>query len=251
MSQPHLTCRHFLFWLACSFAAAGCQPTAAPILATNGGSVASADSAPELSLTEQIAAVERGESSRILVEQEVLDNQALLACGKLTSLTDLLLDNAQSQYDEGGMAWLTDLPNLQHLRIRGRGINSECLRELAKIKSLRILNVPHGLFPDEGLEILTELPNLESFRFGSPLVTDEGMKTIARLPAIRRLHLIDVPITDAGLAELAKIDRLQSLYIDGGQITDAGWDELFRKRPHLHVHVNQQHHDRDPHKHPH
>jgi hypothetical protein len=215
------------------------------------GRVAAVDSPPELSLEAQMAAVERGESTRILVEQEVLGDQDLIALGKLTKLTDLLLDHPESEFHEGGIAALVDLPNLQHLRIRGRGINTECLRKLAKIKSLRILNVPQGLFPDEGLEILTELPNLESIRFGSPLVTDEGMKTVARFPAIRRLHLIDVPITDAGLAELTKIDRLQSLYIDGGQITDAGWDELFRKRPSLHVHVNQQHHDRDPHKHPH
>jgi hypothetical protein len=77
------------------------------------------------------------------------------------------------------------------------------------------------------------------------------MRTIARWPAIRMLHLIDVPITDQGLAELAKIERLQSLYVDGGEMTDAGWDALFKGRPRLHVHVNQQHLDRDPNKHQH
>jgi len=198
-----------------------------------------------------MAAVERGESTRILVEKEVLDDQDLIDLDKLPQLTDLLLDNAASEFHASGVAALAELANLQHLRIRGRGINIECLRELATLKSLRILNVPQGDFSDAGLEVLAEMPNLESLRFGSPLVTDEGMKTLARFPAIRQLHLIDVPITDAGLAELARIDRLQSLYIDGGNITDAGWDELFRQRPRLHVHVNQQHLDRDPHKHPH
>jgi len=198
-----------------------------------------------------MAAVERGESTRILVEQEVLDDQDLIGLGNLPQLTDLLMDNAESEFHAGGFTALAESPNLQHLRIRGRGVKMECLRELAKIKSLRILNLPRGEFADEGLAILAELPNLESLRFGSPLVTDEGIKTLARFPAIRMLHLIDVPITDAGLAELAQIERLQSLYIDGGNITDAGWDALFRQRPRLHVHVNQQHLDRDPHKHPH
>jgi len=237
--------------LFCTFA--GCQPQssapASPVVELR--RVETSVDPPEPTLAEQMAAVERGASTQILVEQEAQGDQDLIALGKLTQLTDLLLDHAASEFHAGGVAALANLPNLQHLRIRGWGINAECLRELAKIKSLRILNVPHAEFADEGLEILTEMPNLESLRFGSSLVTDEGMKTLARFPAIRQLHLIDVPITDAGLAELARIDRLQSLYIDGGSISDAGWDELFRRRPRLHVHINQQHHDRDPHKHPH
>jgi hypothetical protein len=234
-------------------ALAGCQPQS-PAPASPAADLRGVETAAiplELTLAEQMAAIERGASTRILVEQEAQGDQDLIALGKLSKLTDLLLDHAASEFHADGVAALADLPDLQHLRIRGRGINAECLRELAKIKSLRILNVPHAEFADEGLEILAELPNLESLRFGSSLVTDEGMKTLARFPAIRQLHLIDVPITDAGLAELAKIDRLQSLYIDGGNISDAGWDELFRKRPRLHVHVKQQHLDRDPHRHPH
>jgi hypothetical protein len=207
--------------------------------------------APEPSLAEQMAAVERGETTRILVEREVQGDQDLIALGKLTKLTDLLLDNAACEFHARGMAALAELPNLQHLRIRGRGIDNQCLREIVNIKSLRILNLPQGSFDDAGLELVAALPDLEGFRFGAPRVTDEGMKTIARFPAIQRLHLIDVPITDVGLAELAKIDRLQSLYIDGGAITDDGWEKLFHDRPRLHVHINQQHHDRDPNKHAH
>ncbi len=205
----------------------------------------------EPGLAEQIAAVQRGESTRILVEREVLADHDLSALVNLSSLTDLLLDNDQSEFSEQGLAALTLLPNLQHLRIRGRGINDAAVKVIANIKQLRILNVPQGRFSDDALSELAAAPHLEQFRFGSPYVTDAGMKTIARWPGIHMLHLIDVPITDAGLAELARIERLQSLYIDGGRITDAGWDALFRDRPKLHVHVNQQHLDRDPSKHPH
>ena len=126
MSQPRLTCWHSLLLPACLFAATGCQPTPAPVPATDLGEVASADSPPELSLAAQMAAVERGESTRILVEREVLSDRELIALGKLTKLTDLLLDHPESEFHEGGIAALADLPNLQHLRIRGRGINTEC-----------------------------------------------------------------------------------------------------------------------------
>jgi hypothetical protein len=205
----------------------------------------------EQSLAEQIAAVKRGETTRILVDRDVLADRDLLPLVDLTELTDLLLDNSESEFTVQGLAGLTLLPNLQHLRIRGRGVNDAALQAIAKIKRLRILNVPHGRFSNDGLQSLAAAPDLEQFRFGSPYVTDDGMNIIAGWPAIRSLHLIDVPITDAGLAELAEIERLQSLYIDGGQISDAGWEALFRERPRLHVHVNQQHHDRDPNRHPH
>lgn len=232
---------------------AGCnRQSSAP--APTGGNVAASQQpaeAPEPSLAEQMSAVERGDTTRILVERKLLGDQDLVALGKLTKLTDLLLDNADSEFHATGIAALTSLPNLQQLRIRGRGIDNECLSEMAKIKSLRILNLPHGEFDDDGLVLLAKLPSLEQLRFGATLVTDDGIKTLARFPDLRMLHLIDVPITDAGLAELAKIERLQSLYIDGGAITDEGWDKLFRERPKLHVHINQQHHDRDPNKHAH
>jgi hypothetical protein len=144
------------------------------------------------------------------------------------------------------------LPNLTHFRYRGTGIDDFALGIIARgSPKLQILNVPRGDFTDSGLESLKELPDLVQLRFGSPRVTDAGMKTLAELPALKRLHLIDVPITDAGLAELAKIERLESLYIDGAMISDEAWDKLFRDRPKLHVHINQEHHDRDPHKHPH
>ncbi|MCI0358830.1 MAG: hypothetical protein L0211_10145 [Planctomycetaceae bacterium] len=229
---------------------AGCGRQS-PAPAPSAGTMSAPEQLAEPRLTEQMAAIERGESTRILVERELLGDQDLVALGKLTNLTDLLLDNADSEFHEAGIAALAELPNLQHLRIRGRGIGNGSLREISKIKTLRILNLPQGRFDDAGLELLAELPKLESLRFGSSLVTDAGMKSLARFPAIERLHLIDVPITDAGLAELGSIERLQSLYVDGGTITDAGWDKLFRARPRLHVHINQQHHDRDPNRHAH
>jgi hypothetical protein len=50
---------------------------------------------------------------------------------------------------------------------------------------------------------------------------------------------------------LAKIEQLQSLYVDDIAFSESAWQALFDARPRLHVHVNQEHHDRDPHKHEH
>ena len=204
----------------------------------------------ELSLEEQVRAVEGGKTTRIQLEATAFSQNDLPFFLGVDPLTELLLDHPDSEI-QGGW-FLVRLPNLTHFRYRGTGVDDLALTMIAHgSPKLQILNIPRGDFTDLGLAELKSLPDLVQFRFGSPHVTDEGMKTIAEFPALKRLHLIGVPITDAGLMELAKIERLESLYVDDAEISDAAWEELFRQRPDLHVHIDQQHHDRDPHKHAH
>lgn len=214
--------------------------------------LAGCESAPqEASLKEQAEAVRRGDSDRIQVETTVLADDDLRELTGLANLRELLLDDATSRFTARGIKQLIGLPKLEHLRIRGTGIDDEALHHLAGLDSLLILNLPQAAFGDAALGELKRLPKLEQLRFSSPRVTDAGMKTLAELSAIKRLHLINVPLSDEGLAELAKIEQLESLYIDGGNFSDLAVEQLFRQRPQLHVHLNQQHHDLDPHKHPH
>lgn len=209
---------------------------------------------PELSepsFVEQVQAVREGRAQRIAVSTSAVRDSDLAALAGASGLELLHVENGESHITALGIEHLTALPNLEHLWLRGTGFDDAALAEAAKIKSLQILNLPQADLTDAGLAELKNLPELIQLRFGSPRVTDAGMKTLAELPALKRLHLIDVPITGAGLAELAKIEQLESLYIDGANISDEAWDQLFRDRPKLHVHINQQHHDRDPHQHPH
>ncbi len=223
----------------------------AVLLASCDAPPSSAPAAVEASFAQQVAAVRAGDETWILVEDAPLADDDLAALADLDSLTTLCIDHAGSRITPRGFAALARLPKLDHLRYRGGGVNDAALAAIVKLQGLAILNVPQGEFTDAGLGQLAELPKLELLRFGSPHVTDASMANLATFPSLKRLHLIDVPIADAGLAELAKIERLESLYIDGGSISDAAWDELFRQRPKLHVHINQEHHDRDPNRHRH
>jgi hypothetical protein len=189
-------------------------------------------------------------TGRIQLANTSLADHDLAALAGIDNLRELLLDDRRSRITARGIEHLLGLPNLTHLRLRS-GVDDAALRAISRIKPLQILNVPNSSFSDAALESLKQLPDLVQLRFGSPNVSDAGMRTLAELPSIKRLHLIDVPITDDGLRELAKIEQLESLYIDGGDFSDAAIDELFRNRPRLHVHLNQQHHDRDPAKHEH
>lgn len=205
----------------------------------------------EPTLEQQAAAVRAGESDRILIETRAIGDDDLQQVTGLENLRELLLDNPRCRFTAVGLRQLIGLPKLEHLRIRGSGVDDEALAHLAGLESLVILNVPQATFGNASLAELNRLPRLKQLRFSSPRVTDAGMQPLGELPALAQLHLINVPITDAGLAELAKIERLESLYIDGGQFSDFAVEKLFRERPDLHVHLNQAHHDLDPHKHPH
>ena len=205
----------------------------------------------EPSLAAQASSVRAGSVDRIQVETTPLTDDDLSVLAGLETLRELLLDNPKSNFTAAGLRHIERLPKLEHLRIRGTGIDDEALKQVTELTTLRILNLPQGSFSDAALVQLKRLPQLDLFRFGSRNVTNAGMKILRELPTLSQLHLIDVPITDDGLRELAKMDQLKSLYIDGGNISDAAWDEFFAARPKLHIHVNQQHHDRDPHGHPH
>jgi hypothetical protein len=207
--------------------------------------------AGEVSLGEQIAAVRAGRETWIVIEETPLSDDDLARLDGLNNLTTLCIDHPESRITAVGIAKLQTLPKLEHLRIRSPGIGDEALANIVKLKRLKILNLPRAEFTNDGLARLREMPDLDFLRFSSPHVTDVGIESLLTFPSLQRLHLIDVPITDASLAKLAEIEGLQSLYIDGGNISDAAWDDLFRRRPKLHVHINQQHHDRDPNKHAH
>lgn len=207
----------------------------------------------EPSLTDQLTAIRNGSTDLILLESTPLSDTDLDVFTNVPGLRILQLDHAENNLSGAGMAEIAKLTQLEHLRIRGSSIGDDGLKALSTMPNLRVLNLPQGKFTDAGLAQLKLLPKLQMLRIGSPQVTDEGIATLKDFPSLRRVHLIDIPITDRGLADLQSIPKLESLYLDGANISDAAVDELFRKRPNLHVHFNQVHHDRDPHKndHPH
>lgn len=198
----------------------------------------------------QIAAVKRGESDRIEVTQQSIGDEELRQVEGLDQLRELLID--KGMMTSASLAELKKLPQLEHLKIRGARIDDEGFRHLCSIASLKRLNLPQADLTDEGLPAIVDLKQLESLRLGSPRVTDAGVLHIGQVKTLRWLHLIDIPIGDPSLKMIGEsFPDLESLYLDGAKASDKAWDELFRQHPGLHVHVDQKHHDRDPHGHSH
>lgn len=194
----------------------------------------------------QINSVRLGQTDRIEITQIIIGDDNLLQLKGLDGLRELYLE--KSQISDKGVAPLTTLRNLENLRIRGSRIRDNGFKQICTIASLKQLNLPQADLTDAGLELLPTLRHLELLRISSPRVTDIGVQQISRVASLRWIHLIDIPITDAAIKPLSEMRNLESLYLDGARVSDTAYDQLFRSRPDLHVHINQLHHDRDPHK---
>jgi len=192
---------------------------------------------------EQIQAVRRGQSDTIEVTQAAVTDNMAENLSDLTTLRKLSLD--QSKLSAASLAQLQAMTKLEHLKLKGNIGDAE-IEQIARAKSLRFLNLPQASFTDDALAKLSTLPRLELLRFGSPGVTDAGMQSLPSFPSLRFLHIIDSPITNAGLEPIGDSPQLESFYLDGSQATEEGLGALVLKRRDLHIHINQQHHDRDP-----
>lgn len=201
-------------------------------------------SAPEATWDEQIAAVQRGESDRIEITQTLIGDEHLLQLNGLTALRELIVD--KSDVTDAGLAPLKNLPNLDHLRLRGARITDQGFHDICQFTSLKRLNLPQADLTDAGLAELPALDKLELLRLGSPRVTNSGMEKVAAVKSLRWLHLIDIPLTDPALKSIGELPNLESLYLDGARISDDAYEQFFRIHPGLHLHIDQKHHDRDP-----
>lgn len=202
----------------------------------------------EDSLATQIQQVRSGQSDAIILRHKPLCDDDFAKLADLKPLRRLEIEECRVTHV--GVQYLTNLPKLEHLKLRG-GIGDEELQQLAKISTLRFLNLPLAQFSDIGLAKIGQLSKLELLRFGSPKVSDAGIESLKQIISLRFLHLIDVPITDAALQHISQMKNLESFYLDGSHATDDAIGKLVLARPDLHLHINQQHHDRDPQKHTH
>ncbi len=200
----------------------------------------------------QVAAIRRGEADTILVSDHPISHQSLAELASLDGKLSTLLIDAGGVNDEA-MRLIAKVHSLNHLRIRESEISDQGLENLLAdgLAELRILNIPQGKITAAGISQLAKLPELVQLRLGGQQLDDLAVEEITKLPALNGLHLIGPRLTDAAIESIAQCSSLSSFYLDDCPVSDAAWEKLFAAKPKLHVHVDQQHHDRDPHPDPH
>jgi hypothetical protein len=178
----------------------------------------------------------------------LVTDQDLLLLTNNDQITSILIDH--SVITEKGLMPLTSMANLIQLRIRSR-ITDLAIPSIINMKALKFLNLPQADFTDEGILALSTHPNIQLLRIGGNRLSNTSLDSIANMSSLTFLHLINVPINDQGLSALYGAQHLQSLYLDDTDVTDFGLVKLIEQLPRLHLHINQNHIDRDPNKHEH
>lgn len=198
---------------------------------------------------DQIAAVRAGGAHTVVSAAPLTDDEWESLRG-LAGLRELVLE--QGRADDGRAEILATLTGIERLVLRESPLGDAAFQRIAACRALRDLNVPQAACTAAGVRALEPLPALRSLRLGGPqLAGVEVCEAVASLPQLRSLHLIDVPIGDDGLAVLQRLPGLWNLYLDGAGVSDEAWEGYFQACPRVHVHIDQAHHDRDPHGHLH
>ncbi len=192
-----------------------------------------------------------GTTSVVQLSQTPIDDQQLQSIASARSVETLILDSGK--ISDASMTTIGSLISLTHLRVRESAITDAGIEKLVAggLSRLRIFNLPQSSITAQGIRHLLRLPELRQLRLGGRQIDDHAMVEIAKLPKLESLHLIGPSLTDAALEMVAVMPEISSLYLDDCHLSDDAWRKLFAAKPNLHVHIDQQHHDRDPAKHGH
>jgi hypothetical protein len=101
-----------------------------------------------------------------------------------------------------------------------------------KLADLPAITVPFGLdfhglkVADSDVKELARLKNLRLLRLNGTQVTSAGLKHLAGLSELQAVDLGETQVSDAGLKELASLKNLQVLLLDNTKVTNEGLKEL-------------------------
>ncbi|MEM9828380.1 MAG: hypothetical protein AAF958_17455 [Planctomycetota bacterium] len=207
------------------------------------------DLSPRVRLLRRADEARQNRSKVLVLNQFSINDDVFADIGPMPDVEALLVD--KGYLGDASMPAIAKMPKLAQLRLRLSPVTNEGLKSLAESRSIWLLNLPHARCTSQGVRELAKMERLRSLRLGSPQLSGDVARAITEIKTLRTLHLIGVPITDDGLRRIAAMPQLESLYLDDSAVTDAGWRWLFENYGHLHVHIDQEHHDRDPHRHTH
>ena len=100
------------------------------------------------------------------------------------------------------------------------------LRNLAGMRSLRLLDLAGTRITDAGLVHLLGCEQLEVLSLWNTRVTDAGLALVGRLKNLRQLGLGNTRVSDGGLRHLAELRRLRIVQLSGTAVEGPGLRHL-------------------------
>ncbi len=138
--------------------------------------------------------------------------------------------------------YLCYFPNIDSIRITGKGITDGVLRYFSNFKNLGGLNLRETSVTGEGFKYLKNSTKLDYLNFEGSPIGDIGCKYLSEIKfkaAMVELNLKDTQITDEGLKYLSKIKLGSALNLINTNITDEGLKYLVGQNDLVEVFLNE------------
>ena len=117
--------------------------------------------------------------------------------------------------------------NITEVSLAHTWATDEDVNYVAKIKTLKKLDLGFSLVTDKGIKELEQLRQLEDLNLETAeALTDASMNYVKNIPTLRRLNVRGVDITDVGMPAIAQMTGLKSLDLSHTMLEDVGLENL-------------------------
>jgi hypothetical protein len=135
-----------------------------------------------------------------------------------------------ARFNAGPAAALPEPNEPFSLNLFGCDLTDDSVKQLARFKNLRRLDLTATRVSDVGVQALPGLPDLRALHLGTTKISNAGLKDVTRIASLRELSISTPGVTEAGLKELSNLKRLQTLDISSVNLSSAGLKHLARCR---------------------
>lgn len=151
---------------------------------------------------------------------------ALTALKPLTNLEELYLRGTLA--DDESCKVIASFPKLRKLRLARTQVSDVGLESLSTIKTLEELDLSEiSVITNAGMDHLAKLTSLKKLNLWRVQVSDEGILKLATLTRLESLNLDNSPMSNGGLPVLKNMNSLVFLHLGSTQLTDAAAPSLF------------------------
>jgi hypothetical protein len=135
---------------------------------------------------------------------------------------------------EDAVASLRGWSKLERLSLRGTKVTSKLFPHLARLTSLRELDLSNTQIEDDGFEHLQSLPKLEKLSIGGNRLTGACLPLLKLMPALVELDVSGIqrvdsglwglPLSEENLRRLGELKQLRRLSLARATLNDRGID---------------------------
>jgi hypothetical protein len=142
-----------------------------------------------------------------------------------------------------GLAYLSDLPDLQRLTVAGsNSFGDEGMAAVVKLPHLQEFRTWHTGATPEGIARLKEVKDLKSLTLGQRLsytppisLSDETLTFLAGIKSLESISLMEARLSVSALTQLRQLPVLKRLTLDSIDLSDAEVDRLRKELPNVQI----------------